>query len=109
MDKVCMTRPVPMTGCPVCGAERFVVTEFSGNTYLTGRDGDIVDAREDAYSCAGQCQKCGAVFSMMPTKAWKGFMPLTPVREIIFDMPSNPIAVLHYDDSVKSNNPMQKG
>lgn len=69
--------------CPVCGHGQFIVTEMIMNHFLTNRDGEVIGGEEADYNARGMCCNCKNVFKMMPTGV--GFMPLTKLREILFD------------------------
>lgn len=74
---------VPEGACPSCGKKGFVVHEMQSFTYLTNRDGVVVDYAPDQYAAVGMCTNCNKRFDMMPTPT--GFIPITPLRRILLD------------------------
>lgn len=78
-----MVNIIPLGACPKCGHKQFVVSEMQTNEYLTNQDGEIVDSLDIEYDAEGMCLNCNAIFKMYPTR--EGFIPLTRLREIIFD------------------------
>jgi hypothetical protein len=99
-----MVIKVPLGACPKCAHKQFVVSELSMNEYLTNADGEIVDDIEIEYSAAGMCCNCGTVFKMYPTR--EGFIPLTRLREIMFNY-SPHVEFIKLDISENIPNPME--
>ena len=78
-----MIRLLPKGCCPKCGHRRFIVKEILSNLYLTGRDGEIVDSKEEKYIAAGKCLNCGKEYDMAP--GYNTFVPLTPIRKLLYE------------------------
>lgn len=78
-----MVNIVPLGSCPKCGHKQFVVLEHQINKYLTNPDGEVIDSADIEYTASGMCLNCNTVFKMYPTR--DGFIPLTKLREIMFD------------------------
>ena len=85
-----MVYMLPKGSCPRCAHRQFIVKEFTGNIYLTGRDGEVIDSKESSYVAIGKCLNCNAEYEMYP--GIDSFVPLTPLRKIL----------LEYDRSVLS-------
>ncbi len=99
-----MVNIVPLAACPNCGHRQFVVFESQMSSYLTDRDGDIISTGELSYSAEGVCCRCGSIVKMMPIRT--GFIPMTRLREILFDY--TPHAAMIKDESIESiSNPME--
>lgn len=81
-----MVNIVPLGSCPKCGHNSFVVLEHQITEYLTNRDGEIVDSIDIEYDAVGMCINCNTQFNMYPTR--EGFIPLTRLREIMFNYPT---------------------
>ena len=100
-----MINAVARGACPNCGNKQFVVHESTMNLYLTNRDGEIIDNKEIDYSAIGMCTRCNRKFPMMSTLY--GFIPMTPLRKILFEYtPHNIVIEKDYDDTI--SNPMSK-
>jgi len=99
-----MVNIVPSGACPKCGHKQFVVLESQLRKFLTNADGETIDHSELDYNAEGMCCNCNSVFKMMPT--WKGFIPLTRLREIMFDYSPHALEVgdSTWDDVI---NPME--
>lgn len=78
-----MIRVLPKGCCPKCGHRQFIVKEISSNLYLTGRNGEIIDSKEEKYIAVGKCLNCGKEYEMAPS--YDSFIPLTPIRKVLFD------------------------
>lgn len=78
-----MVNIIPLGSCPKCGHKQFVVSELQINEYLTNQDGEIISSLDVDYNAAGMCCNCKSIFKMYPTR--DGFIPLTRLREILFD------------------------
>lgn len=104
MKEMCTS--IPYGACPSCGHKQFIVDEISSNTYLLDRDGAILDFSENNYSAKGICCNCHKVYEMLPTQI--GFIPLTPLRKILFEATPHAIAtqVVPFYES-KTPNPME--
>ena len=100
-----MVIKVPLGSCPKCGHKQFVVMESQLKKYLTNQDGEIVDYEETDYNAAGMCCNCGTVFKMIPTL--EGFIPLTRLREIMFDYSPHAINMAPTFEVENSFNPME--
>ena len=96
-----------MSACPVCKHASFIVFTSEYNIYLTDYDGEIVDVRELDSSAYGLCTNCGKRCKMMKTV--NGFIPLTPLREILFNNIIASSVIPDYNDCLAIENPMQKG
>ena len=48
-----MYRVVPEGSCPRCGHKQFLVREFQSHLYLTNRDGEVIDAKDEGGFCVG--------------------------------------------------------
>ena len=59
-----MLRLVPKGSCPRCGHRQFIIKEIQSNLYLTGRDGEIIDSKEEKYVAVGKCTNCGKEYDM---------------------------------------------
>lgn len=102
MKEMCTT--IPIGSCPSCGHRQFVVDEMYTSTYLTNRDGTVIDFSNEDYSAKGMCCNCHKVYDMMPTNT--GFVPLTDLRRILLDY--TPHVDNFYKEEVKSlANPME--
>ena len=99
-----MVTKIPLGSCPKCGHKQFVVMESQLKKYLTNKDGEIIDFEETDYSAAGMCCNCNTVFKMMPTM--EGFIPLTRLREILFDYTPHAFSEPTYEVS-NTFNPME--
>ena len=102
-----MIRLIPQGSCPKCQHKQFVVYDNQSTMYLTNRDGAIIDSKELDHISVGMCCNCGTTFEMFPTS--EGFIPLTPMRKIVYDYTitrSEPSHVKAYIDNAM--NPMQK-
>lgn len=99
-----MVNIVPLGACPKCGHKQFVVSELQINEYLTNPDGEIIDSIDVEYDAEGMCLNCNSKFKMYSTR--EGFIPLTRLREILFDYTPH---VLVIQDQVIDNfsNPME--
>lgn len=99
-----MVNIIPLGSCPKCGHKQFIVSECQINQYLTNIDGEIIDSCDVDYNAEGICLNCKSVFKMYPTK--EGFIPLTRLREIMFDYTPH----IHVEECIKYNtipNPME--
>ena len=78
-----MMRLVPKGSCPRCGHRQFIIKEIQSNLYLTGRDGEIIDSKEEKYVAVGKCTNCGREYDMAP--GYNTFIPLTPIRKFLYE------------------------
>ena len=85
MQNKLLARIVNISSCPKCGNNKFFVKEAIINEYLVGRDGEITDSRESYNNTVGICLTCGYKYKMLSTSY--GFIPLTPLREILLKLP----------------------
>ena len=94
-----MCDKIPLGACPTCGHLQFVVFETEQNMFLTDKDGEIINTEETYYEASGMCARCGKSYKMFPTS--KGFIPMTKMRELLFD--------LYYeeDENLNIENPME--
>ena len=99
-----MVNIVPLGSCPKCGHKQFVVIESQLKKYLTNADAEIIDYAELDYNAAGMCCNCGGVFKMIPTA--EGFIPLTRLREILFDYSPHALNASPLDQEIILN-PME--
>lgn len=99
-----MVNIIPLGSCPKCGHKQFIVSELQINEYLTNQDGEIIDSLEIDYDAEGICCNCNTKFKMYPTR--EGFIPLTRLREILFDFTQH---VLLDQNELSNNlkNPME--
>ena len=73
---------LPKNACPICGkASKFIIRDLQSNIYLTNKDGDIIDSKEDFNIAVGMCLNCNTKFDMFPTN--NSFIPLTPLRKLL--------------------------
>ena len=102
-----MTSPRSFYSCPTCGQSQFVVKEFLSATYLTGRDGEILDYTEDKHTYMGMCVRCGKVVPMV--NGYHGFIPCTPIRKIILDNYDELVSIIPEEkpNEVYFDNPME--
>ena len=98
--------PLPKGACPKCNRKQFVVMERKSDLYLTNQDGEIIDSKEEYHICVGQCVNCGKTYSMFPTR--EGFIPLTPLRKLLYEYTPEYIESNDIDDAPKIDNPMLK-
>jgi hypothetical protein len=59
---------------------------MQSNLFLTGRDGEIVDSKEEKYVAVGKCLSCGREYEMAP--GYNTFVPLTPIRKFLYEYSS---------------------
>ena len=86
-----MVNIIPLGSCPKCGHKQFVVIEHQLNEYLTNPDGEIIDSLDLDYDAKGMCINCKTRCKMIPTR--EGFIPLTRLREILFDYTCHALCV----------------
>ncbi len=99
--------PLPKGSCPKCNRKQFIVNERISTYYLTNQEGEIIDSKEDTHICVGQCINCGQTYEMFPTR--EGFIPLTPLRKLIYEYSSEYIDSHDIEDDIpKLDNPMNK-
>ena len=91
-----MLRILPKGSCPKCGHRQFLVKEIQSNLYLTGRDGEIIDSKEEKYIAIGKCLNCGKEYEMAPTAY--AFIPLTPLRKFLHEYSSPELIDIKPDD-----------
>ena len=74
------------------------------STYLTDRDGMVVDYSDDEYAAKGICCNCKKTYDMIPTST--GFIPATDLRRILLDY--SPHVSKFYEEQIKQlANPME--
>lgn len=100
-----MVKVVPLGSCPKCGHKQFVVMESQIKKYLTNQDGEVIDYEETDYNAAGMCCNCNAIFKMIPTL--EGFVPLTRIREILYDYSPHALNSLPTYEVKNYFNPME--
>jgi hypothetical protein len=99
-----MVRLVPIGSCPICGHNQFVVAESELNIFLTNRDGEIVDSSNCSYKCEGMCINCKTRMPMLATP--ERFIPLTPLRKLLYENINHNELGLSVDEDVVPN-PME--
>lgn len=100
-----MVSIIPLGACPKCGHKQFVVSELQISEFLTNADGTIIDSVDDEYDAEGMCLNCNSRFKMYPTT--EGFIPLTKLREIIFDYTPHSQLIQVIDPKHNIPNPME--
>ena len=99
-----MAKSIPYGACPNCGHKQFVVIQTTTNIFLTNRDGEITDGCELADRAVGKCGNCGKEMEMFPTRY--GFIPLTPLRKIVYEACQQEKHMGEFIDTNQTNNPM---
>ena len=100
-----MYRIVPEGSCPRCGHKQFLVREFQSHLYLTNRDGEVIDAKDEGGFCVGKCLNCKREYEMFQRQ--HSFIPLTPLRKLMYEYQPENLPKNEYNDP-RIGNPMQR-
>ena len=96
-----MLRPIPLNSCPKCHHQQFLVKTVESTIFFTDRNGVIVHHQPEIDMAFGKCLNCGYECDMMSTLV--GFMPLTPLRKILFDFQHDQLNDNEFDGDIEDN------
>ena len=102
-----MIRLFPRHSCPYCGSSQgYLVKQIKSELFLTNRNGEICDSREEWSVVVGKCKTCGAEMEMYP--AFNTFIPLTPLRKMLLEYELDTLDLTNNEDSIPIMNPFSK-
>ena len=93
-------------GCPRCGHKNFLVKQVTSTIYLTDRDGQICDSKDELCVTVGKCLECGKEFDLYQT--FDSFIPLTSIRKHLAEYALGSLDATNNMDETYIENPITK-